>query len=104
MFVAIARPQEKVFGASDGDVEVEEFCSSEQSMGFRGASCTGNMQVVKALATLGWRCPWIVYVDFSGCRNLESDIAVFKYTPSLLKINVSRTKCSGEEPSRTFAG
>ena len=96
LFVATMRPREKVFGASDGDVEVEEFCSSEQSMGFRSASCTGNMQVVKALATLGGRCPWIVHVDFSGCENLESDIAVFKNTPSLLKINLSDTSCKGE--------
>ena len=73
-------------------------------MGFRSASCTGNMQVATALATLGGRCPWIVHVDFSGCENLESDIAVLKNTPSLLKINLSRTKCKGEEPSRTLPG
>ena len=38
-----------------------------------------------------------------GCC-VPGDIAVFEHTPNATTIDVSYTKCSGEEPSRTLPG
>jgi hypothetical protein len=111
----------KIFSKNDGDVDVKAFTDIEEAMAFRRVVCVDNLQVTgRALDMITFQCPWLVEVDFSGCKNvqaglsnfanlasvqiinlqgcilIEGDVAVFQNNPKLQNLDASGTKVHGK--------
>ena len=70
----LVKARRKTFSKNDGDVDVKAFTDIEEAMSFRRMECVDNLQVTgRALDMITFQCPWLVEVDFSGCKNVQGE-------------------------------
>ena len=67
--------RQKTFSHEEGDVEVEDFCASEDSTSFHKLVCKDNKHVSSsAMVTACMRSgPWLRALDFSNSSNLSGE-------------------------------